>query len=83
MPVKTVKMSSGHQVYLPDEILEEAQVKEGQSFVVRVRENTIELIPAELAERAMDAGLANLRGASMEKLNEAWDDPEDEAWDDA
>lgn len=83
MPVKTVKMSSGHQVYLPDEILEEAQVKEGQSFVVRVRDHTIELIPAELAERAMDAGLANLRGASMEALTEDWDNPEDEAWNDA
>lgn len=83
MSVKTVKMSSGHQVYLPDEILEEAQVKEGQSFVVRVRDQTIELIPAELAERAMDAGLENLKRASMDQLTEEWDNAEDEAWDEA
>lgn len=83
MAIKTVKMSSGHQVYLPDEILEEARVGEEQSFVVRVREGRIELIPVELAERAIDEGLENLKRASLESLTEAWDNPEDEAWNEA
>lgn len=83
MAIKTVKMSSGHQVYLPDEILEEARVGEEQSFVVRVREGRIELIPVELAERAIEEGLENLQRASLEDLTEAWDNPKDEAWNDA
>lgn len=79
MTIKTVRLSSDHRVSLPDEILEEAQIEEGQSFVVRVRDHTIELIPADVAEKAMDAGLENLRQASLESLTDAWDNPENEA----
>lgn len=83
MVLKTVKMSSGNQVHLPEEILEEVQAGEEQSFVVRVREGTIELIPVERTERAMGEGLRNMRRASLDHLAEGWGDGEDGAWNDA
>lgn len=79
----STERSSEHQGYLPDEILEEAGVEGGRSSVVRVRDHAIELIPAEIAERAIDAGLENLRRASLDTLTEAWENPEDEAWNEA
>lgn len=83
MTIKTVKMSSDHQVYLPDEVLKASGTEEGQSFLIRVRGRIIELVPVDLAEKALEEGLANLQEASPDHLTDAWDNPEDEAWDEA
>jgi len=83
MTIKTSKLSSGHQIYIPDEVLEEARIREGEELVLRVRDGVIELVPQRLAERALDPGLENLREASLEGIEEAWDSPENEAWDEA
>jgi AbrB family looped-hinge helix DNA binding protein len=83
MTLKTSKLSSGHQIYIPDEVLEEARIREGEELVLRVRDGVIELVPQRLAERALDSGLENLREASLEGIEEAWDSPENEAWDEA
>lgn len=83
LPMKTAALSSGNQVYLPKEVLEEANIEEGSRFLVRVHDGIIELVPEALAEKALDAGLANLKRASMARLTELWDNPEDEAWNEA
>lgn len=83
MALKTVKLSSAHQVYLPEEILEAAHVREGERFVLRVRDGVIELVPERLAEQALEDGLENLKAAGLDQLQESWGNPEDEAWDEA
>lgn len=82
MSLRTVKLTAGRQVYLPEEILDEAGVEEASRFVVRVRDGVIELVPEAVAARVLDEGLEAMREASLEHLAEAWDNEEDEAWDD-
>jgi len=83
MAVRTASVSAGNQVYLPKEILDEAHVAAGGRFIVRVRHGIIELVPEAMAEHVLDAGLDNLRKASLEHLSRLWDNDEDEAWNEA
>lgn len=80
MTLSTAKLSAGHQVYLPNEVLRAAGASEGDTFVVRVRHGIIELIPAGQAQRALDSGLENMRDASMKRLAGSWDNPDDDVW---
>lgn len=80
--LRTVKLTTGRQVYLPEEILEEAGVEGASRFVVRVRGGVIELVPEHVAAKVLDEGLEAMRQASLEHLGDEWDNDEDEAWDD-
>lgn len=80
MAVKSASISAGNQVYLPKEILDEAHVPPGGRFLVRVRHGIIELVPESMAQEALDAGLENLRAASLAHVSSLWDNEEDEAW---
>jgi bifunctional DNA-binding transcriptional regulator/antitoxin component of YhaV-PrlF toxin-antitoxin module len=83
VPLTTAKLSAAHQVYLPADVLNAAGAKEGQTFIVRVRHGIIELIPESQADRALETGLQNMRKASLARLGETWDNPEDDAWNEA
>lgn len=82
MSLRTVKLTSGRQIYLPEEVLEEAGVDEASRFVVRVRGGVIELVPEHVAAKVLDEGLEAMRRTSLEHLEDEWDNEEDEVWDD-
>lgn len=83
MAVRTASVSAGNQVYLPKEVLDEAHVAAGGRFLVRVRHGIIELVPEAMAEDVLDAGLENLRQASLDHLSRLWDNETDDAWNEA
>lgn len=83
MPLHTAKLSSSRQVYLSKEVLEEANLDVDTTFVVRVRAGgVIELVPERIAKQVLDAGLENLRQASYRRLEQLWDNEDDEVWND-
>lgn len=82
MTLRTVKLTAGRQVYLPEEVLEEAGVEGASRFVVRVRGGVIELVPEHVAAKVLDEGLEAMREASLEHLEDEWDNEEDAVWDD-
>jgi bifunctional DNA-binding transcriptional regulator/antitoxin component of YhaV-PrlF toxin-antitoxin module len=83
MALRTAKLTSSRQVYLPQEVLDEAGIDagDGSRFVVRVRGGVIELVPEELAAKVLDEGLEEWRRASLDLLAQDWHNEEDQVWD--
>lgn len=81
--VNAVKISDKNQVALPAEELQAVGAKRGERLLVRARNGIIELIPERLAERILDDGLKNFKHAGKRRFAKGWDNPHDEAWNDA
>lgn len=80
---QSVKISDRNQVALPQDALDAIGAKRGQRLVVRVHEGVLELIPERLADRLLDRGLREFRKAGLAAFEKAWDNPDDEAWNEA
>lgn len=81
--VHSVKISARNQVALPAEELEAVGAQQGERLLVRAKDGVLVLIPEHLAEEILDRGLAAFRQAGLEAFEDLWDNPDDEAWDEA
>lgn len=81
--MQSVKISGRNQVALPQEALEAIGAQQGERLLIRVHAGVLELIPERLANKLLDRGLEEFRKAGLETFEKHWDNPEDEAWNDA
>ena len=78
-----MKISDRNQVALPEEELRAVGARKGERLLVRARGGVLELIPERLAERLLDEGLREFRKAGVKAFEATWDNPTDEAWNEA
>lgn len=83
MIVKTVRASPKGQLTLPITMLRAMKLKGSTEFLVVQDGERIVLTPAATVGQKEVDDLANWQALAMQSLEEVWDNPEDEAWNDA
>ncbi|MHB8632883.1 MAG: hypothetical protein ACYDBQ_02785 [Thermoplasmatota archaeon] len=79
----SVKISDRNQVALPQDALKAIGADHGERVLVSLHHGVLELLAERLADRLLGRGLTEFRKAGLATFEKYWDNPDNEAWNEA